>query len=67
MSETNNIKNLYEDIYGKLSRTAELIDVLDDIIDGERKAYIILKYIKENVTSALEDIEKRVLSHDFRP
>lgn len=58
MSETKNLKNLYADVYLKLSRTAELIDVLDDIIDGERKAYIILKYIKENVTSALEDIEK---------
>ncbi len=67
MSKTKNLKNLYEDIYEKLSRATELIDVLDDIIDGERKAYIILKYIKENVTSALEDIEKRVLSHDFRP
>ena len=58
MSKTKNLKNLYEDIYEKLSRATELIDVLDDIIDGERKANVVLKYIRENVKKALNDIEK---------
>lgn len=52
------IKNLYENIYVKLSRTTELIDILDDIIDGERKAYVILNYIRENVKAVINNLEE---------
>ena len=53
-----NLKNLYEDAYIKLSKTTELIDVLDDIIDGERKAYVILNYIRENVKDVINNLEE---------
>lgn len=55
MSENKNLENLNEETIVKLSRTVELIDVLDELLDGERKTYTILMYIKENVKIALSN------------
>lgn len=42
------------------------MEVLDEILDGERKSYTILMCIKENVKSAFENIEycKTIISNE---
>ena len=68
MPENKNLENLNEETIVKLSRTVELIDVLDELLDGERKTYTILMYIKENVKIALSNTnacQNMISTNDF--
>ena len=66
MSENNNLKNLCDNTYTNLSKTIELIEALDEILDGERKSYVLLMYIKENIKISLKNIEicKNIISYE---
>ena len=66
MSENNNLKNLCDNTYTNLSKTIELIEALDEILDGERKSYVLLMYIKENIKTSLKNIEicKNIISYE---
>ena len=55
--EHNNLANLSINIGEKLVETINILEVLDEIIDGDAKIMALLKIVKNNIISSFNDIE----------
>ena len=55
--EHNNLANLNINIGEKLVETINILEVLDEIIDGDAKIMALLKIVKNNIISSFNDIE----------
>ena len=61
MSRNKNKRNLEyytKNISGKILDTLYLAEILEDLIDGEKKSYILIKSIEQNLKAAFNQIEK---------
>ena len=67
MSRNKNKRNLEyytKNISGKILDTIYLAEILEDLVDGEKKSYILIKSIEQNLKTTFNQIEKcrRVIS-----
>jgi len=58
MENTKNLVELERDISVKLLETISLLEIFEEIIDGENKAGTLLSIIKKNVTNAFKENEE---------
>ena len=57
MSENKKSEKILKQISENLSKSIEMLEVLDEISDGERKTTVIIEFIKENLISSYDSIE----------
>ena len=53
MAQEINLTDLNRDIYENLSAVYELLELLDELIEGDRRFYQLTKIIREKVKTAL--------------
>ena len=56
MEYSENIIQLNKDISSKLLDSIYLLEILDDLVDGEPKEGTILSMLKQNITSSFQEI-----------
>ena len=57
MEESKNLADLTKDISNQLICSIELPDILEDVVDGERKEYFLVSSLQKNINKAFKDIE----------
>ena len=57
MEERKNLEQLTTDISDVLYDSINLLDILDDVVDGERKAYFLVSTLQKNIKKAFDDVE----------
>ena len=57
MEEMKNLEKLTTDISDALYDSINLLDILDDVVDGERKAYFLVSTLQKNIKKAFDDVE----------
>lgn len=64
MEHFENILQLNKDISSKLLDSIYLLEILDDLIDGEPKEGTILSVLKQNIISSFQEISdmRRLIS-----
>ena len=55
MENSKNLSTSINELYANISDVYELLDILDEIIDGDRRIDPIFKVIKQYINSALEN------------
>ena len=55
--KTKNLEQLCKDVSDNLIDSLILVEVLEDIIEGERKMYSMLTIIEQKLKNAFSDIE----------
>lgn len=58
MEEFKNLENLTAKISKDLFETISLLDILEEIIDGERKESFLVSSMQERIYNAFSDIEE---------
>lgn len=58
MEDTKNLKNLTAKISNNLLETISVLDILEEIIDGERKESFLVSSMQERIHNAFSDIEE---------
>ena len=57
MEESKNLADLTKDISNQLIGSIELLDILEDVVDGERKECFLVSSLQKNINKAFKDIE----------
>lgn len=57
MEGVKNLEQLAKEISDKLLDSINLLDILEDVVDGERKEYFLVSTIQNNINQAFNDIE----------
>jgi len=58
MEETKNLKELTSKISNNLLETISILDILEEIIDGERKEGFLVSSMQMRIHNAFNDIEE---------
>ncbi|MBO7673088.1 hypothetical protein J6S88_06750 [bacterium] len=58
MEETKNLVTLNEEITIKLYEAVDILNALDEIVDGHRTIEPLLRFVKTNVSKALDAAEE---------
>ncbi len=59
MKRDKNLKDLSTKIARELLEAISLIDILEDIIDGDRKSEALVSLIRKNIKTAFYDNEEK--------
>ncbi len=55
MEEVKNLKDLTADTYDKLTTSLELLELIDILIEGDRKLYQLIKIIMCNIENSIDN------------
>ena len=55
MEEVKNLKDLTIDTYDKLTASLELLELIDILIEGDRKLYQLIKIIMSNIENSIDN------------
>ena len=58
MEENLNLAQICTEISGNLLDSINLLEILDNLADGDSKIDTIIDYLQQNITSAFKNIEK---------
>ena len=57
-NEFKSLRVLTEEIDSKLMEASDVLNALDDIIDGDRRIEPLYKFVCRNVRIAIDDVDK---------
>ncbi len=58
MMKINNLEQLCEKSSSKIIEAKIFVEILEDMVDGERKMYTLLSLVKKNLIQVFNDIEE---------
>ena len=57
MERTKNLAELTKNISDKLFDSINLLEILEEVVEGERKEYFLVSTLQKNIEEAFDDIE----------
>lgn len=57
MEEIKNLEQLTAEVSNLLLDSKNLLEILEDIVEGERKEYFLVASLQKNISKAFDDIE----------
>ena len=58
MDENKNLVNLTNEILTKLTEAHDVLNALDEIVDGDRAIEPLLKFVRSNISTALDRMDE---------
>ena len=57
MERTKNLAELTKNISDKLFDSINLLEILEEVVEGERKEYFLVSTLQKNIEAAFDEIE----------